>query len=591
MIRFGGGASAAVLLLSATPLAAQRSGHRVLDRAAIAAAGWHRMGDIAAALPAGSTASIDGFNHELRGSRLGFFQTTQVTATWLVRLDGQPMPMRIGGTWILDEIPVAITQLDSVVVDEGPRLTDGRATLLGTIDLYTRRPMRASLAGDYQHGDETGDPGPYRYTARNTPNIEKLGPFASGAVAAASSAASIDLAARYSSLNITDQRIIDRVGPTFGTYQSDVNASGGSGVATLDALGGRAYVVAGRGRFTGFLPLATATGDQQARVIATHGGVSGSLGAVHRTWRYVASGTELEVASLGGAPLLVAAERRRFADAFVEGDIVSGVRAGIGTTLGRQEIAAESRQQQSARAWASQFGANEAIDASVERSAGTLRFSGVARVDRAVGDSDRIEVSVTRLEAWRFGESAWMDQSGYDSSGTTASQARVELATRAILGARPTWYARAFAFSGVGTTPVKGLAAGVTATTTSNERITGRVRGEITQLLDEAGTGESSTPAGYFEGDLSARAAGGFRFSLAGRYAPGTHWSGAVDDVPVTRRIDFSVNKGMWHDRVRAQLVMRNLLNVEERTHPDGAQWNLRTHLAVTVVLPAGADR
>src|SRR4051812_3235922 len=243
MKRVCGHASAASLLLFATPLAAQRSEHRVLDRAAISAAGWHRLGDIVSALPPGSAASIDGFNHELRGSRLGFFQTTQVTASWLVRLDGQLTPMQIGGMWILDDIPVAITQLDSVVITEGPRLTDGRAAVLGTIDLYTRRARGASMVGDYQHGDETGDPGPYRYTSRSTPNIEKLGPFASGAAAAGTAAASLDVAARSSSLNITDQQIANRIGTAFGGYQSDVNASGGSGVATFDGLGGRTYVV------------------------------------------------------------------------------------------------------------------------------------------------------------------------------------------------------------------------------------------------------------------------------------------------------------------------------------------------------------
>src|SRR5438128_621767 len=111
MIRSCGRVPAVCLLLFATPLIAQRSERRVIDRAEIADAGWHRLGDIIAALPPGSTASIDGFNHELRGSRLGFFQSTHVVASWLVRLDGQLMPMQVGGTWIVDDIPVAITQL------------------------------------------------------------------------------------------------------------------------------------------------------------------------------------------------------------------------------------------------------------------------------------------------------------------------------------------------------------------------------------------------------------------------------------------------------------------------------------------------
>jgi hypothetical protein len=591
MKRVCGHASAVSLLLFATPLLAQRSEHRVIDRAAIAVAGWHRLGDIVAALPPGSAASIDGFNHELRGSRLGFFQTTQVTATWLVRLDGQIIPVQIGGTWILDEIPVAITQLDSVVIVEGPRLTDGRAAVVGTIDLYSRRARGASILGDYQHGDETGDPGPYRYTSRATPNIEKLGPFTSGAAAIGSAAASLDLAARYSSLNITDQRIVNHVGATFGGYQSDVNASGGSGVATFDALGGRTYVIAGRGRFTGFLPLATVDGNEQARVIASHAGISGSLNALHRAWRFAASGTELELAPLGATPLLVADSVRRFTDALLEGEIVSGWHAGAGVTTGRQESATEVRQRPSSRAWLSHAGPIGGFDVALEQSSGRFRFSGATRFDRAVSDSDRLGISLTRVEAWRLGDFAWMDQSVDDSSGTTASEVRFDLTTRVIMRARPTWYLRAFSYAGIGTSPVQGLAGGVSAATIENTRFSARVRAEITQLLGDAGTGESSTPAGFVDGALSTRTAGGFHLAVSGRYAPRTHWSGSVEDLPATRRIDFSVNKSMWRDRVRAQLVMRNLLNAAERSHPEGAQWNFRTHLAITVALPSGASR
>jgi hypothetical protein len=587
MIRFRGRATIAMLLIFATPLAGQRSDRRVLDRSAIAAAGWHRLGDIVAALPPGASASVDGFNHELRGSRLGFFATTQVTTSWVVRLNGQLVPMQIGGIWILDDIPVAITQLDSIVISEGPRLTDGRAASIGTIDLHTRRPRGASIVGDYQHGDETGDPGPYRYTPRTTPNIEKLGPFASGAAAVGGSSISLDGAARYSSLNVTDQRIISRI----SGYQSDVNASGGSGVATIDALGGQTYLVGGRGRFTGFLPLATVAGNQQARVIASHAGISGSITLLHGRWRYAASGTEVEIAPLGSIPLLIADKGRRYTDALLETDIGSRVRAGAGITTGRQESPAEVRQYPAHRGWLTYSDGKESIDVAVERSAGRFRFSGGARLERAVNDSDRVGISATRLEAWRFGDFAWMDQPVADSSATTASELRVDFTTRSVLGTRPTWYARAFSFSGTGATAVKGIAGGVTAMTPLNTRASARVRAEITQLVGDAGTGESSTPGGFVEGAVSTQTAGGFLVALSGRYAPRTHWSGSVDDLPSTRRIDFSVNKPMWRDRVRAQLVMRNLLNAAERSHPDGAQWNLRTHLAVTIALPSGAGR
>src|SRR3954469_9758440 len=142
--------------------------------------------------------------------RVPFREATRTSiASWTVRLDGQMIPAAIGGTWILDAIPVAMTQIDSIVVMTGPRIVDGRATFLGSIELFTRRPIHGvSAIADYQHGDETGDPGPYRYTTRRNQNVEKLGPFTSGAAALAKSTWSIDVAARYASLNITDTNIV-----------------------------------------------------------------------------------------------------------------------------------------------------------------------------------------------------------------------------------------------------------------------------------------------------------------------------------------------------------------------------------------------
>src|SRR5207302_1943482 len=83
------------------------------------------------------------------------------------RVDGQRIPMAVDGIWILDELPVAIVQVDSVVIDEGVAIIDGQPSVLGLIDIFTRRPKRgAGGIADYQHGDESGDPGPYRYTSR-----------------------------------------------------------------------------------------------------------------------------------------------------------------------------------------------------------------------------------------------------------------------------------------------------------------------------------------------------------------------------------------------------------------------------------------
>jgi hypothetical protein len=40
----------------------------------------------------------------------------------------------------------------------------------------------------------------------------------------------------------------------------------------------------------------------------------------------------------------------------------------------------------------------------------------------------------------------------------------------------------------------------------------------------------------------------------------------------------------MWQRRLRLELLYRNLLNEPDRTHPFGAQWNLRWHVSASLL-------
>jgi hypothetical protein len=597
-----------VLLFLATPVAAQRSARRVIDAPAIAAAGWHRLGDIVNALPPGATASIDGFNHEMSGSRLGFHETSGTRAMWTVRLDGQPTPMQIDGVWLLDLLPVAITQLDSVVITEGARLVDGRATVLGTIDLHSRRPRRVSVVVDYQHGDESGDPGPYRYTPRATPNVEKLGPFASVAAAAGVGRGALDVAARFNSLNITDPRFVENLTTPLG--RQDENSAGGSAVLSLDFAGGRHSIVAGRARFSGPLRDPSVGALEWPRIFGSHAGISGSVTVGDRPLRYAVSATSLEVDQLTDVIPLTIGQDRIIGDAFVEAPLSASFRAGTGLSVGTQDISGEHRERRAARGWIGYAEGRRTLTAAAERSAGVMSVSGSARHERTLPDSDVVAVSLDLQSAWIDADYAWMD--GFGSAAThegrtTAADLRAELSTREMLRVRPTWYVRAFRFTGFQApangsaadstfSARQGAAAGIVLSSTTAARVRLWGRAEISQMFGEAARGEASMPSGFAEGSASTRTAGNFTLSVLARLAPATRWQSfaatSEREIPATRRIDFSVNKSIWNDRVRAQLVMRNLLNAAERTHPLGAQWNLRTHLAVTVALPsAGAAR
>jgi hypothetical protein len=589
------------LALSTTPAGAQRSARRVVDASGIAAAGWHHLSDIVDALPPGSAASTDGFNYMLSGSRIGFVEASASGARWMVRLDGQAMPVAFEGLSLLDAIPVAITQIDSIVITEGPGVVDGRTTFLGTIDLYTRQPRRGpSAVVDYQHGDESGDPGPYRYTARNSPNVEKLGPFASGAVAMAGSRAAVDIAARYSSLNITDARIASRFPAVSGRLQTDVNASGGSGIVTGRFAGGQHRLIAGRGRFTGLMYLPASGLDRSARVIASHAGVSGNVRANGLALRYAATVTALEVDSLGDILPFGLQQDRVIGDAFVEaGGNAAAFRFGAGANVGRQErTAADSStttaQRATERVWITYAKSARSATVGLQHEAGGLRASLSARAERELAKSRQLAMTVVAFNSWVDADNAWMDafRSPVEHGASNrAADVRVDLTTRRIANILPNWYARGFVFSGLRASGSDaGIAGGVVASGDIGTHSTFAVRAELSERLGGTAADAGSTPGGFVEAGATTITPGRFRIALSGRYAPRRHWPplepDAITSVPEIRRVDFSVNKPLWHDRVRAQLVIRNALNQPEITHPLGAQWNLRTHLAVTVWLP-----
>jgi hypothetical protein len=564
---------------------AQHSSRRVWRQRDIEVAGWHRVGDIAAALPAGTASSIDGLTGYFGSMSVPIPQSDVTAATWIVRLDGARLAGDVRGLWMLDLLPVSITQLDSIAVTSAPTIADGKPTFGGVIDLYSRRvnrPLAATV--DYQHGDETGDPGPYRYTARATPNVEKLGPFASGALAAAKGPVSIDAAARYAALNTTDPRILSQLGGA--DVQQDVNASGGSGILRTSAFSGSQEIYGGRGRVTGLLrlpgqPFAT------ARVIGTYGGTSGS---VHRgSWnaRYGAALSNLDVRPLASALSYDITGERSLLDGYLEaGADSSRFRFGAGVARRDNHDPSATRPATTGRVWTQyQAGFITTLLTSSFGSGGSL-LSGVAGAHLNVRDSTFVDLTISSLRENRYADDAVpISPASGPATPLALDEARAELP----------FAIRRSVVAAVFTRLWRSNIAGDAWRAGGGLRIDGTAFSRLHLRADaEAATRTSgaleTTPAFTARGDASLLMSGGFLLAIGGAVSSATQWSlpSGNEELDGLRRIDFSANKRLWSDRVRAQLVLRNLLDADERYHPLGAQWNFRSHLAVTVDLPAG---
>src|SRR4029450_10404140 len=96
-------------------------------------------------------------------------------------LNGQPLDVTVFDATHLELVPVAIAEIDSIVfADEDARTGTAWDSALARIEIYTGRASAGWTVGASASGaNETGDPGPYRYTSQVTPNVDAMGADAS----------------------------------------------------------------------------------------------------------------------------------------------------------------------------------------------------------------------------------------------------------------------------------------------------------------------------------------------------------------------------------------------------------------------------
>ena len=82
----------------------------------------------------------------------------------------------IFGTKSLDRVPVDLSQVGHIKITSGPGIYAGQKITGGIIDISTKS-FHSGLKTNFRagFGNETGDPGPYYYTDKSTPNIDKVG--------------------------------------------------------------------------------------------------------------------------------------------------------------------------------------------------------------------------------------------------------------------------------------------------------------------------------------------------------------------------------------------------------------------------------
>jgi hypothetical protein len=150
-----------------------------ISRERFAAAGATRLSDAMVLFDAWAPASNDGYTWMPTPRAL----TQPRSTAWSVVLNGQPLDVTVFDAVHLELVPVSIAEVDSIVfVDDVDHSSIGAAwtSAAARIEIYAARVAAGwTVAATTSAGNEIGDPGPYRYTAQVTPNVDAIGADAS----------------------------------------------------------------------------------------------------------------------------------------------------------------------------------------------------------------------------------------------------------------------------------------------------------------------------------------------------------------------------------------------------------------------------
>jgi len=98
-------------------------------------------------------------------------------SAWRIIIDEVELNMGLFGVQNINMIPVNLTEVTSIEVISTPEFSGGEILTKGVLKYTTESiEKREYISGSFNIGNETGDPGPHRYTEFSSINIDKIGP-------------------------------------------------------------------------------------------------------------------------------------------------------------------------------------------------------------------------------------------------------------------------------------------------------------------------------------------------------------------------------------------------------------------------------
>lgn len=162
------------LLLISSILAQNASlylnGRQIITSEEIKKSGVIRISDIFSLINNYNYSTINGYDHSISINGLDSYQHQ----LWKIMLDGQRLDYSIFEDGNINNIPITLSNIDYIEIHTVPQIIEAEFISSGLMHIHSVIPEEGlTMKGKIQIGSETGDPGPYRYTDDNTPNVDR----------------------------------------------------------------------------------------------------------------------------------------------------------------------------------------------------------------------------------------------------------------------------------------------------------------------------------------------------------------------------------------------------------------------------------
>ena len=146
-------------------------------------AGVLRLSDILELADDWTGSSTEGYHWDI--APLG--TSWEASPEWSLFIDGQLISLRALNRQSLNTLPIALSEICEIRLNATPVLVDGVLAHGGAVQITMCKPPNGlSLRGQVGAGNETGDPGPYKYTDLGGSNVDRTGPTAEGVLSVSS---------------------------------------------------------------------------------------------------------------------------------------------------------------------------------------------------------------------------------------------------------------------------------------------------------------------------------------------------------------------------------------------------------------------